>query len=80
MGAPARGRTGPPGQKRRRRPTGQDGTPQNFDSSSTADTTAAARLVQAFRLDRLADALLAIGRHAAAEWHSHRAAELRGAP
>jgi hypothetical protein len=38
------------------------------------------RLTMAMRIDREADALLFLGRHAAAERLAHRALELRGAP
>jgi hypothetical protein len=79
--------TGPP-PKNRKRPGASPQAPRaNFESVTNQPTDSAAErsvqraleraLARAAKLDRTADLLLAIGKHAIAERLSHAAAELR---
>jgi hypothetical protein len=76
-----RRRWGPPPLKRNRpQPTGIGQGAEFEDCSSTAEDNHTLRLLQAaFRLDRLADAELALGRATAAERLAHEAHALREA-
>jgi hypothetical protein len=72
-----RRRWGPPPERKRPR-TGDTAQRATFDGSSENDYSYSLHLLQAaFRLDRMADQELAVGRVAQAERLSQHAAELR---
>jgi hypothetical protein len=73
-----RRRWGPPLERSGTRVVPTTRSAKSKDSSSDTDNTRSARLLQwAFRLDRVADAELAVGRFHVAERLAHQAQELR---